>query len=342
MLGDVPNAPAPATAPEQDYPIELLCPICFNLLDDPVTWPAPQCEEKHNFCRHCIETMCETREVKSLCPICRAPSTVPVLDQLWTLPVDEILNERLKTEYPEHHAESMARRERKHAEYDALPRICVPVFESCEHQLAEPSRERLHRGKKVDFRISKPEHLLLLATCFANPETTRFGILLEGERWGYIAGSACLSRLTPLPFLRFRPPTSGIDDAKDTTKSLAPPTPCGSSFVVTAPHVAAAAAPTTMRTEKACAHVKSLLSCAHASCSRLTATFQPGQEAKDSQSGTCQAHHSESCAQEGSQGKRPRKQRLSRQPIGAEPCQHRPLPLPAQRTATHPSCALSS
>lgn len=232
MLGDVPNAPAPATAPEQDYPIELLCPICFNLLDDPVTWPAPQCEEKHNFCRHCIETMCETREVKSLCPICRAPSTVPVLDQLWTLPVDEILNERLKTEYPEHHAESMARRERKHAEYDALPRIRVPVFESCEHQLAEPSRERLHRGKKVDFRISKPEHLLLLATCFANPETTRFGILLEGERWGYIAGSACLSRLTPLPSLRFRPPTSGIDDAKDTTKSIAhpprPAAPCSS------------------------------------------------------------------------------------------------------------------
>ena len=186
-IGPVVVSPDSTTEPE--YPIEVLCPICFNLLDDPVTWPAPSCEEKHNFCRGCLSIMCDSKDLKSLCPICRAPSTVPILDQLWTLPVDPVLNARIEHDYPEHHAESVVKRERKQREYEALPRVIIPIFDKPETQVGGAGFDcsSLHRGKVVDFRIFTPEHALLLATCFANPEP-RFGLLLEGETWGYIAG----------------------------------------------------------------------------------------------------------------------------------------------------------
>ena len=186
--------------------MEVLCPICFNLFDDPVTWPAPSCEEKHNFCRGCLFLMCDSKELKSLCPICRAQSTVPILDQLWTLPVDPVLNARIAAEYPEHHALSMAKRERKQREYESLPRTTLPIFVNFERQVGFDCSS-LHRGKVVDFRIFEPAHALLLATCFANPETTRFGLLLAGETWGYIAGSTSaegrIDHFSPLPAAAF-------------------------------------------------------------------------------------------------------------------------------------------
>lgn len=184
-------ATAAPAARSGNLPEELTCPICYELYDDPVCWPAPSCIEKHHFCRPCIQRLCESTTLESLCPLCRAPSNNPILDHLWALPIDDALNARLESEYPEHYATSMARREERQLEYANLPRIVVPLLFDFQRYLSGHSERDLGRGKVVSILLSKPEHFLVLANALTSANTKhvkRFGVLMEGERWGYVAG----------------------------------------------------------------------------------------------------------------------------------------------------------
>lgn len=102
-LGEKAAPDAPEASQDDSLP-DLHCAICFEIYDDPVKWPAPECG--HHFCRKCLAQMVTKGGVtsRSLCPICRAPTTFPILDSLWTIPTDKTLDESVEAEYPELHA----------------------------------------------------------------------------------------------------------------------------------------------------------------------------------------------------------------------------------------------
>jgi len=169
-------------------PEDLTCPICLQLFDDPVCWPNPQCNGSHHFCRPCIERMATT-PLRRLCPICRAPSALPILDQLWTLPVSEELSARLEADYPAAFAASVARRTAAQVAHEALPRFELPLIPNLETTISSDAASKLSRGRVVDVNFFTAEHFLALAAALANKHArSRFALLMEGQRWGYIAG----------------------------------------------------------------------------------------------------------------------------------------------------------
>lgn len=168
-------------------PQELTCPICFDLFEDPIDWPSPQCEQ-HHFCRMCVHKLCESATTRSVCPICRATSSAPVRDILWSLPVNEVLNARIQAEYPEAYAKSIAAQEERLRRQAELPRVSLPLFESMQRLMTVDAESTLKRGKSVDIFLSTNEQILTLSAVLAKKGPQRFGILLQGQRSGYIAG----------------------------------------------------------------------------------------------------------------------------------------------------------
>jgi len=65
----------------------------------------------------------------------------------------------------------------------ALPRIVAPIVAELAAPIVAP------RGKQIELTLRTPEQLVSLAKALANQTTQqRFGLLIKGQNWGYIAG----------------------------------------------------------------------------------------------------------------------------------------------------------
>ena len=174
----------------EDIPEVLTCPICLDLMADPVAWPAPHCGE-HSFCRECLER--SVHKLSSRCPICRTPARI---DDVWSLPCNGNVVALLESDFPERHAESMRRSQLRRERFLGVPRLNVPVLQSFEQLLSQHSERDISRlgcrpGTKINLTIFSPSHYLLLATSISSHEASanaRFGLLLEGQSWGFVAG----------------------------------------------------------------------------------------------------------------------------------------------------------
>ena len=124
----------------------------------------------------------------SVCPICRAPSSAPILDLLWTLPVSEAVNTQIEKEFPEEYSKGLVERQARQPRHAALPRISVPLFENTSRMMTIDAESALKRGKAVDIYLTEPSQFLALAAVLAKKGPQRFGILMRGQQWGYVAG----------------------------------------------------------------------------------------------------------------------------------------------------------
>jgi len=177
----------------EDIPDDLLCPICYHLYDEPVSWPTPACAD-HVFCRRCIEQYCRRMKSADVCPICRSHATTEkrVLNEIWKLPINDVTEARIRADFSEQHAQHQQRR----AERWQTRGLYVPLFADFTRCLVSTTRPgssgELYCGKTVEIVINSPVQFLTLATALSqplnSPSSGRFGLLLDDQAWGFIAG----------------------------------------------------------------------------------------------------------------------------------------------------------
>jgi len=159
-----------------NYPLELSCPVCFNLLDDAVSWPSAGCSA-HPTCRICLLKSAESVGIR--CPICRAPPPPEEefsLVSIWKLPVHKQFDDEIRERFPN---------EWKDQEQCRAPDLTLPLFEE---QFVQKQQKGFKCGDTLSLRLTEPRHLLLLCTCLSDRKISRFALLPEGSAMGFIAG----------------------------------------------------------------------------------------------------------------------------------------------------------
>ena len=181
--GKVACSPAPSkeamtsiTNDDINYPLELSCPVCLNLLDDPVSWPSARCRV-HPICRSCLLKSSECMSMR--CPVCRAPAPLEEefsLSSIWKLPVHTLFDDEIRETFPDEWSSNLQRR---------APNLTLPLFEE---QFVQKQRKGVKCGDTLSLKFTEPRHLLLLCKCLSDKQISRFALLPEGSATGFIAG----------------------------------------------------------------------------------------------------------------------------------------------------------
>lgn len=149
------------------------------------------------------------------CPVCRAPPPSDnYVAQLYTLPVDQGIDNKILAQFPDHHAASLRRR----ALRPPLPTIPLTLLEDFEQHLPPLATLNLKTGSEVVLTISEPRYFLMLIEALANKGgSRRFGMLSEDRTKGFIAGvmspqvGYCKSPREAIAKIFFRAPTSRME-----------------------------------------------------------------------------------------------------------------------------------
>ena len=173
-----------STPPIEDLPGHLTCPVCYDLFDAPCALPA--CG--HAFCSRCIRR-CIEAGMFSTCPVCRTATMEEGSTQsefLASLTTDARLEATIADTYPVQHSANTERR--KHEALMEANAIDLPIMEDFERYCFGKSPSSLKTGDTLRLRILEPAHYTMLAHCLTGRGPPRFGLLVRGERRGFVVG----------------------------------------------------------------------------------------------------------------------------------------------------------